>query len=171
MAQIRKKTVRKLVTLPVETAERAEQFRIRSGATSESDALKVLIERGLERFDTREDLFARCEAATAAGQSIGDIINLVLADHPLISRTTFDSAALCAYLMRDDPEERDFRFRYSRNLKKWFWEYEETDFNNHEWREIERKTPTRSMGPANTTSGGRPASRASKAELDDDIPF
>jgi hypothetical protein len=173
MARLPKKTVRKLVTLPLETAEWAEQFRIRTGATSESDAFKTLIESGLQRFDTREMLFVRCEAATSAGKSIGDIINFVLADHPLISNTTFDSAALCAYLKADDPDEPSWRFRFSRHSKKWFWEFEHP--NDHDWRELRRPKaapPDDEFSPPSAGGGGRPAAAArSKAELDDDIPF
>ena len=167
MAITVKKTVRKLVTLSLETAERAEQFRIRTGATSESDALKALIESGLQRFDTREILFARCEAATVAGQSIGDIITLVLADHPLILRTTLDSGSLCAFLAEEDPNDSNNRFRYDRRLKKWFWEYEDV-FKDNEWAEVPRKKASPSSP---TGGGGRPAARGGKAELDDDIPF
>lgn len=169
MARIPKKTVRKLVTLPLETAEWAEQFRIKSGATSESDAFKTLIESGLQRFDTSDMLFARCEAATSAGKSIGDIINYVLADHPLISSTTFDSAALCAYLVRDDPEEPNCRFRFSRHLKKWSWEYEHP--HDHDWREAKRAKPAPSMDDDFSPPTRPQAATRSKAELDDDIPF
>src|SRR5476651_2253488 len=91
MAQTPKKTVRKLVTLPLAIAERVEQFRAKSSAVSESDALKALIEGGLSRYDKPSDLLLRCQTATERGQTIGDIINSITADHPLVKSTTLES--------------------------------------------------------------------------------
>jgi len=46
-----KKSARKLVTLSAETAAEIDIYRERVGATSESDALKALIELGLKYSD------------------------------------------------------------------------------------------------------------------------
>ncbi len=91
MAKIPKKSIRKLVTLPPDLAERVEKFRETAGALPGLDALKILIEDGLRMRDTQEDLFRRCETLTASGQNIGDTdLNLVTADHPLVERTVVD---------------------------------------------------------------------------------
>jgi hypothetical protein len=159
MAKIQRKTVRKLVTLPVETAERVEQFRTKIGAASESDALKALIEAGLQRHDTTEGLFARCEAATANGQTIGEVINSVLNDHPLVAESIVDTTSLVVTLRtRSEGRSgyvRDERFRYAREEKKWFWEWHNSA--DGEWIEIKRKDTTRQS--------------TRKGELDDDIPL
>lgn len=153
MAKV-KKSVRKLVTLPLDTAERVDQFRAKAGLASESDALKTLIEGGLSRYDTREELFIRCQTATASGQSIGEIINTVVADHPLVKRTSVDAISLRIYL-RDDPENQsEFRLVFFRKSKRWI---EEVRQGHDDWMEIVKEKP-------------RPLAR-SKAELDDDIPF
>lgn len=150
------KSTRELVTLPSDLAKRVEAFRARVGNMSKSESLKLLIEGGLRRYDTRDDLFERCQEATRRGQSLGDVIMQILADHPLVERTMLDSASLCAYLTRDNPDEADFRFRFIRGAHRWVWEYEDA-YNNNEWKAVSRGKPS-------------PAPR-SKAELDDDIPF
>ena len=160
-----KKSVRELVTLPPDLAERIDAFREKTGMASKSESLKVLIEGGLRRYDTREDLFGRCEAATQKGQPIGDIITFVTADHPLVQSTTLDSDSLIVALRSSDATETDERFRFSRAKKTWAWEYLHP--GDHDWREMKRKRPAvdEDMG------GGRPSARGGKPELDDDIPF
>ena len=150
-----KKTVRKLVTMPLDTAERVEQFRMRTGASSESDALKTLIEGGLSRYDTRGDLLQRCRTATENGQSIGDLINAVVADHPLVKRTSVDGASLRIYLRPEFEDDSEYRLRFFRVSKTWIEEFRPKG-SEHEWTKV---------------APPRPASRAGKAELDDDIPF
>lgn len=154
MAQIPKKSVRKLVTLPMELAERVESFRKSSGAPSESDALKILIEHGLRAKDTVEDLFARCKAATANGQSLGDIINFMTSDHPLVFSTVLDSDYLKVYL-KTEPNEREERFRYSRSKKEWHWECRDiSDYQEDDWKSVNPSGPPKR-----------------RDDLDDEIPF
>jgi hypothetical protein len=132
---------------------------------SKSESLKTLIEGGLRRYDTRIDLFERCEAATQKGQSIGEIITSVTADHPLVQSTSLDSDSLIVFLRSND-EEPDQRFRYSRAGKRWSWEF--LHQSDHDWREMKReKRPSTD----DMSAEPRPRSRAAKAELDDDIPF
>jgi hypothetical protein len=167
MAQTPKKTVRKLVTLPLDIAERVEQFRAKSSAVSESDALKALIEGGLSRYDKPSDLLLRCQTATERGQTIGDIINSITADHPLVKSTTLESSTLFIYLKEEDPNDPEAdRFRFSREEKKWTWE--RCSGPGEDWEEVR---PRRPPVAAASFGGGRPAARAGKAELDDDIPF
>lgn len=163
-----KKSTRELVTLPPDLAERVEAFRAKTGMMSKSESLKMLIEGGLRRYDSRDDLFERCESATQNGQSIWDVIRTVTADHPLVQSTNLDSDSLIVFLRSID-DEPDQRFRYSRHSKEWSWEYLHP--NDHDWREVKRKKPQTASDDMAPREGGRPASRAAKAELDDDIPF
>ena len=165
MAQIPKKSVRRLVTLPPDLAERVEKFRETSGATSESDALKVLIEDGLKRRDTPEDIFQRCETATASGQSIGDIINLVTSDHPLIEQTVLDAEALMIFL-RVDSSSPPERFRYSRFQRKWYWERKEGNYSDS-WSNVRRISQSSYGGGYGSGGDFMP----SGPDLDDEIPF
>ncbi|MDP3241326.1 MAG: hypothetical protein Q8M69_12935 [Reyranella sp.] len=163
-----KKSSRELVTLPADLAERVEAFRERSGITSKSESLKMLIEGGLRRYDTREDLFARCEAATRKGQSLGDLITLVTADHPLVQSTSLDMYSLDVFLRPTSPDEPEERFRFSRIRKRWTWEYQHP--NDGDWRP--KPKPQRASGDDDDygSGSGRAVSRG-KAQLDDDIPF
>lgn len=157
-------TGRKLVTLPLDTIERAETYRSRFGAPSESEALRALIEVGLSRFDTRADVFERCQKATTAGESIGDVITSILADHPLVKSTSIDGHSVHAVLSPLDPDDRDeemVRFRFSRLGQKWSWE--SYDNRNEEW---VASMPT---GGTKSTTANRPSVR--EKPLDDDIPF
>jgi hypothetical protein len=153
MAQIPKKSIRKLVTLPPDLAERVEKFRAVSGASSESDALKLLIEAGLKLRDRPADLFQRCETSTLSGQSIGEIIGLVTSDHPLVERTVVDTDSLDVYL-RAPADARTERFHFSRARRIWAWEYQTGNYD--EWAPVVPPKPKR------ISEGG---------DLDDDIPF
>ncbi|WP_428246043.1 hypothetical protein [Ferrovibrio sp.] len=153
MAVTLKKTVRKLVTLPADLAERVEDFRITRGISTESDALKVLIEDGLKTKDKPSDLFKRCQTATARGQSVGDIINFLTADHPLITSTTIDADYLYIYL--GDKEEQQERFLFNKSSKKWVWQ----EYQYGEWRNM---VPLSSEGAK---------LRTKREDLDEDIPF
>lgn len=171
-----KKSTRELVTLPPDLAERVEAFREKTGMVSKSESLKMLIEGGLRRYDSRDDLFQRCAAATHKGQSLGDIINTVTADHPLVQSTSLDSDSLLVFLRSVD-DEADERFRFARAAKRWSWEYLHP--SDHDWRVMERIQPAAGGGGRPSASGmdddisggGRPKARGGKAELDDDIPF
>ena len=149
MPEKSRKSVRKLVTLPADLAERVESFRASRGASSESDALKALIEDGLKMRDKPEDLFQRCETSTLGGQSIGDIINLVTSDHPLVHSTVLDDESLIVYL-RHETDARVERFRFSRSRRTWTWEWEDQNGN---WRPVEREQSGKDQN------------------LDDEIPF
>lgn len=154
MAQPQRRGVRKLVTLPPDLAERVESFRATSGATSESDALKMLIEDGLKLRDTPADLIRRCRTATEKGQSIGDIINLMTSDHPLVQSTTVDGEGLAIYLRLPSNEDSQ-RFFFSRNRRVWSWEHQ---IYNGEWELVEWEKP-------------KPAAKSASKDLDDEIPF
>jgi hypothetical protein len=162
-----KKSTRELVTLPPDLAERVEAFRQKTGMANKSESLKMLIEGGLRRYDSREDLLERCRAATTKGQSLGDIINFIVADHPLVLSTSVDQHSLTVYL-RFAQDEHPERFRYARAPRKWFWEYEHPGDNDWRLRPMPKDIDDFGGAPA---GGGRPSARGGKAELDDDIPF
>src|SRR4051794_25879618 len=120
MARSQSKSVRKLVTLSAELAERVDKYREATSAASESGALKALIEDGLKLHDRPADLFERCKTATAKGQSLGDIINLLAADHPLVHSTYIHPETVVINLKEDGSYEE--RFVYGRLNKTWDWE-------------------------------------------------
>lgn len=151
---VRKRSIRKLVSLPPDLAERVEQFRESSRATSESEALKLLIEAGLKMRDKPEDLFRRCKTATESGQSIGDIINLMTSDHPLVDSTVLDGEALIVNLKTESDTPRE-RFRYSRSRHTWEWEIMRNQGYEEYWEPIKRG----------------PEKRGAGVDLDDEIPF
>ena len=154
MSQRLKKTVRKLVTLSLDTAERVESYRERTGAASESDALRALVEGGLSRFDTPDDLFARCQKATASGQSVGDVIMSVTADHPLVRSTSVEGGS-------SDYNEPEIRFRFRRD--QGLWSRQKHGQQDDDWVTIPPKVEP--------PGGGRPAAPRGGKDLDDDIPF
>lgn len=116
-------TVRKNVSLSRDLAERVERFRTSRGLTAESDALRRLIEIGLGIIDEPEDLFERCKSATESGNTLGDIVNVILNDHPLIAQTTINNDRVVVYL------KNRAQIVYIKSEKK--WEYiEDEDFDN-----------------------------------------
>jgi hypothetical protein len=149
------KSVRKLVTLPPELAERVEKFRESSNAPSESEALKTLIEDGLKLRDRSTDLFERFKSAIEKGQTIGEIINYLASDHPLVSSAILDHENLNIYL-KSEPDQPDERFSFNRLKKKWEWERLIGDYADASWEPIEP---------------GAPPGRRTVADLDDEIPF
>jgi len=154
MAQVPRKSVRKLVTLPMDLAERVENFRKTSGATSESDALKALIEHGLRAKDTVEDLFQRCTTATASGQSLGEMINSLITDHPLVESAQIDSDNLYVNL-KTSSDDTSKRFRFFRTKKEWRREYwDSSGYGDDRWTPLEVKK-----------------SAARRDDMDDEIPF
>jgi hypothetical protein len=160
MARSQTKSVRKLVTLSAELAERIEKFQRDSGASSESDALKALIEDGLKMRDRPYDLFRRCENATKSGQRIGDIIERLTADHPLVETTVVSSDGLSVYL-KVDPDTMDVRFYLPRSRQTWTWQRRVSGYHNDEaWEDIAPVNPDEP-----TTPGRKPR------DLDDEIPF
>lgn len=166
MAQIPRKTVRKLVTLPLEVAEEVDRFREATGASSDSDALKVLISWGLTRSDTPRDLFERCKRATTSGATLGDVITSVVADHPLVENAIVGSHSLDVYLKTSDLDsENQIRFRFVRGEKEWICE--RTENHGRDWNTVVFVAPKSSTAEI----GGRPPARGKAGELDDDIPF
>lgn len=163
MVQMKAKSVRRLVTLSPELAERVDKFRESTGTSSESEALKMLIEAGLKLRDRREDLFERCQNSTARGQSIGDVVNLLTSDHPLVASTVVDLESLIVNL-KTAQGEPDERFRYSRSKHQWAWETNTGSFNNYDdnWQPIPK------AGPRSSTQKAAPKTGSG---LDDDIPF
>lgn len=153
MARSQSKSIRKLVSLSPELAERVEKFRESVGASSESDALKILIEDGLKMRDRREDLFERLKNATSKGQNLAEVINFLAADHPLVKSTTLDANELTIYLNTASDEDSQ-KFSYSRYQKEWQWLRNTGGFDD--WEPI-KPPPQRK--------------RTSREELDDDIPF
>lgn len=149
-----RKSVRKLVTLSAELSERVEKFRAAFGATSESDALKMLIEDGLKSRDRREDLFERLKNATESGQNLGDVINFLATDHPLVESTFLTSDELSVNL-KTSTDESDQQFRFSRHHKEWDWLERIGDGYDDKWRSVKR----------------RKDQNKSTSDLDDDIPF
>jgi hypothetical protein len=130
MDQKLKKSVRKLVTLPRELAEQVDAFRQKAGSSSESDALKTLIEGGLKRYETPKELFARCEAATNNNQPMGDLITSVIGDHPLVESTRLDAHALVVNLVKKESES-PFRFVFMRSRRTWSAEW--YDYGKKVW--------------------------------------
>jgi hypothetical protein len=156
MARTQRKSIRKLVTLSPELAERVEKFRETFGASSESDALKVLIEDGLKMRDRRDDLFERLKNATQNGQSLGDIINLLAADHPLVLSTLLTADQLEINL-RTSTDEPDQQFSFSRLHRKWDWLRRVGSNFDDQWESVQPPQQPRERKPIN--------------DLDDDIPF
>jgi hypothetical protein len=146
------KAIRKLVTLPPDLAARVEEFREAIGASSESDALKMLIEDGLKLKDRPEDLLRRCEAMTANRQSIGEIVTFT-SDHPLVERSVVDTDALLLFL-KTSSDHSAFRFRFSRPDRTWHWEINIGEFEA-QWMPYSLPTNDKQKG----------------GDLDDDIPF
>lgn len=188
MATKPKDTVRRLVTLPVELAAEVDHFKDSIGASSDSDALKVLIGWGLTRNDKLNDLFSRCRTATEKGLPLGDIITSVISDHPLVDRTTIGRESVEVYLKSADPdEEHQTRFRFDRAKKEWEAEY--TSDHGRAWysvtfqpsEKVEGKAAAQARSRAQEIAAAareeaakasvRLAPRSKKAELDDDIPF
>jgi hypothetical protein len=147
MDPVTKKNLRKLVTLTPDLVDRVEKFRQSAGATSESEALKTLIEDGLRLRDKPADLFERCKSLT----SISAIADLT-ADHPLVFSTNVDADDVCIYL-KGPADAADERFRFSRNARAWKWEIRSNGYDNH-WSEI-----------------NKPAVVGRSDDLDDEIPF
>jgi hypothetical protein len=158
MARLPKKSIRKLVTLPPELAERVDKFREATGAASESDALKLLIEDGLKLRDRPKDLFDRFKAATDTGRSLGEIINMLASDHPLVQSTYLDSEQLIINL-KTPSSEKDERFCYSRLMEIWDWEQRVGNDYDDAWQSIKPEKPSAARG------------RTPVNDLDDDIPF
>src|SRR5690348_14651167 len=171
MAQSQRKSIRKLVSLSAELAERVEKFYHESGAASESDALKVLIEDGLKMRDRPYDLFRRCESAIKSGQRIGDIVERLTSDHPLVERTIVNGEGLSVYL-KSDPDAPDERFYLSRSRREWFWQvHKPSGYNNNEWEwentePVDPDAPPPTMPPIKSWSLNRRVK-----DVDDDIPF
>lgn len=92
---------RKNVALPSDVVARVDAFRKSRNITSESDALRRLIETGLNFFDRPKDLFFRCAQAYENGSSIGEILENILNDHPLVEEITMRPDNI-AIRLRDD---------------------------------------------------------------------
>jgi len=152
------KPIRKLVTLPPDLADRFEKFRTSIGTPSESEALKTLIEDGLKMRDTPEDLLERCEMLTSRGRSIGDIINLVTKDHPLVQSSVLDQESLIVYLKQSDSEAAQERLRLLRNQSVWRWEAQ-TGYNG-DWEKIKQPKVSALIEKS-----------CPETDLDDKIPF
>jgi hypothetical protein len=157
MAQSQKKSIRKLVSLSAELAERVDQFRESVGAASESDALKTLIEDGLKLRDKPEDLFKRFEISSQNGQSIGEIINLLASDHPLVASTLINNESIIIHL-KTEPNAEAERFHHFRGSRTWVWERQVGDYGDDRWERLRPDPPP-------------PARREPVNDLDDDIPF
>jgi hypothetical protein len=168
MAQSQRKSIRKLVTLSAELAERVEKFQREISASSESDALKILIEDGLKMRDRPYDLFRRCESAVKSGQGIGDIVERLTADHPLVENTTVNGEGLFVYL-KTEPDARDERFYLSRSRRTWSWQRRRGDYGDDQWEAIEPQDPDAPAPDPSPHYGGR--GRSTRNELDDEIPF
>jgi len=164
-----KKNLRKLVTLSPELIERIEKFQRESGASSESEALKTLIEDGLKMRDTPYDLFRRCESATNSGQRLGDIVDRLVSDHPLVESSVVNSDGLSVYI-KTDADEADQRFHYSRARRVWKWEQRVTGYGNDGWEAIDPIDPNE---PPRASSSSKPSGRGRTPvnDLDDEIPF
>ena len=113
MAVNPKTTVRKNVALPLELAAQIERFRTSRGLSSESDALRRLVEIGLGSIDTSKDLSKRCHDATESGNNISYIISNILEDHPLVTRISISPELLEVY-MRDDTY-----LRFDKMMRTW----------------------------------------------------
>ncbi len=165
MPRIAKNTVRKLVTLPLDIAERIVEFQKISGAPSESDALRILIEDGLKMRDTVDALFARLKAATERGQSIFELINHLAQGHPLIASTSIEPGQLVVYLKNSDPEYPDERLVFSHARRAWSQQRRSGHNYEDQWEVV--PDPTKAASGARR-GGGFPRGGS---DLDDEIPF
>jgi hypothetical protein len=157
MARTQRKSIRKLVSLSPELADRVEKFRQTLGGPSESDTLKILIEDGLKMRDRRDDLFERLQNATENGQSIGDIINLLASDHPLVASTLLTADQL-EIKLKTAADEADQQFSFSRLHKNWEWLRRVGNNYEDQWEPVKP--------PPEPGKGRTPVN-----DLDDDIPF
>lgn len=155
MAQSQRKTVRKLVTLPQELAERVDKFRQEISAASESDALKMLIEDGLKLRDRPSDLYHRFEAATRSGETIGSILTIA-SEHPLVESAFINGNEAVIHLKETDPKPQKFVF--DRTQREWDWLEQIGGYGPDDGWESILKRPA-------------PQKRATRDELDDEIPF
>jgi hypothetical protein len=155
MSETTKKTVRKLVTLTRDLARRVEEYRKSSGAASESDALKALIQDGLRLREKPADLFERCEMTTLFGENLGELF-LLVADHPQVYSVVSDTDFVTVNL-RIPQDKPDQRFRFSKADSSWEWQEALGGNYNDGWRVIR--------------PGPEPAKKRSSPPGDDDIPF
>lgn len=164
MSSTPKKSVRKLVTLPLDVAVRVDRYRATAGAASESEALKILIEAGLKIYDTQDDLFNRCVESTTTGQPLGDLITRTVADHPLVVSAVMNQEELTIHLRvpTDDPPEE---FVFKRNGKIWEWRVH--DARDYDRWSVHKKWPA----PAKQSSNSAASADKGGSDLDDDIPF
>ena len=155
MARSQRKNIRKLVTLPPELADRIDKFRQEIGASSESDALKLLIENGFKLRDRPADLYAQFEAAIQNGETIGGIITIA-SEHPLVESAFINGNEAVIHLKVDgDPQ----KFVFDRSKREWDWLRTDSDGygNDDRWFSIR--------------PGRAPERTKPKADLDDEIPF
>lgn len=157
MGQSPAKNMRKLVTFTPDLADRVELYRKKTGASSETEAIKALIEDGLKLQDTPIDLFRRCQMATIRGQSIGDIISLIATDHPLVESTILDRKLLTITLIKPSPLE-GVKFELIRERQIWEW---------YDWADVFSEWQVKAVPPHRT---GMSAS-ATSDDLDEEIPF
>lgn len=108
------KTVRRLVTLPLDVAARVDLYQQSQCVRSGSEALRALIDIGLTMTDTPNDLFDRLQAAAQEGRTLVDVINRLIDGHPLVASTTIDSGSVVIALKIGKPD-----FVYSRSLREW----------------------------------------------------
>lgn len=152
--------MRKLVTLSPELAERVEKYRLAIAATSESDALKSLIEGGLKLRDRPYDLFRRCESATNNNQTIGEIVENLASDHPLVETTIVNSEGLSIYL-KTEPDAPIERFHLPRTRRDWCWQKRSRDSYDENWE---------TTCPIDPDEAPKVRPRRG-SDLDDEIPF
>ncbi|MFP5518070.1 MAG: hypothetical protein ACLGJC_33945 [Alphaproteobacteria bacterium] len=150
MSNAPKPPPRKNVALPPDVVERVDAFRKSQNITSESDALRRLIETGLNFYDKPIDLFYRCAHAAKNGSQIGEIIGNILNDHPLVEEIKMRPNYLSVYL-RDEQE-------ISLDRGDGEWSFGRAGSSHTVF------FPPRENGYGGT-SGARPQ------ELDDEIPF
>lgn len=149
MSQNPKPPPRKTVALPPDVVERVDAFRKTMNIGSENDALRRLIEAGLNLFDKPRDLFLRCAQAHQNGTQLGDLIGVIINDHPLVEYVALNATELRIKLKDSD------LIILERSTGEWM--YCDSNENAHEF------YPPR---PQPKKNGWEPPSN-----LDDEIPF
>ena len=73
-----------MVSFPSEVSARIDEFQKASGISSNAEAIRVLVERGMSLGESMRELEARCRKARLDGKPFGSIIAEILDNHPVV---------------------------------------------------------------------------------------
>ena len=104
MAVNPKTTVRKNVSLSLELANAVARFQDEQHLTSESEAIRTLIEIGIMSKESSEDLVERCRDCVKNGKTANWIFTNILQHHPKMINAAYNSEIIDVCLMGYDME-------------------------------------------------------------------